>query len=69
MSADDPDVAVFPDQPLIVEADPVRIDQIIANILTNAIKYTPEGGHVTLKLESEADLEGTWTREEVSTAA
>ena len=47
--------AVFPDHPLIVEADPVRIDQIIANILTNAIKYTPEGGHVTLKLESEGD--------------
>jgi signal transduction histidine kinase/ActR/RegA family two-component response regulator len=45
--------AVFPDHPLIVEGDPVRIDQIIANILTNAIKYTPEGGHVTLQLESD----------------
>ena len=43
----------FPDRPLIVEADPVRVDQIITNILTNAIKYTPEGGHVTLQLASE----------------
>lgn len=52
----------FPDRPLIVEADPVRIDQIIANILTNAIKYTPEGGHVTLQLaveESEAVIRVT----------
>ena len=43
----------FPDQPLIVEADPVRIDQIITNIVTNAIKYTPEGGHVLLQLAAE----------------
>jgi signal transduction histidine kinase/ActR/RegA family two-component response regulator len=43
----------FPAQPVIVEADPVRIDQIIANLLTNAIKYTPEGGHVTLQLAAE----------------
>jgi len=43
----------FPDHPLIVEADAVRIDQIITNIVTNAIKYTPEGGHVTLELASE----------------
>lgn len=43
----------FPAQPLIVEADPVRIDQIITNLVTNAIKYTPEGGHVTLQLASE----------------
>ena len=40
-----------PDQPLIVDADPVRVDQIVTNILTNAIKYTPEGGHVTLDLD------------------
>jgi signal transduction histidine kinase/ActR/RegA family two-component response regulator len=45
----------FPDHPLIVEADPVRIDQIITNILTNAIKYTPEGGHVLLQLAAEKD--------------
>jgi signal transduction histidine kinase len=45
----------FPDHPLIVEADPVRIDQIITNIVTNAIKYTPEGGHVTVQLASEGE--------------
>jgi signal transduction histidine kinase/ActR/RegA family two-component response regulator len=42
---------VAPAEPVIVKADPVRLDQIIGNILTNALKYTPEGGHVTLVLE------------------
>ena len=39
-----------PSKPIIVDADPVRVDQIITNVLTNAIKYTPEGGHVVLDL-------------------
>jgi signal transduction histidine kinase/ActR/RegA family two-component response regulator len=43
----------MPVQRLIVDADPVRVDQIITNVLTNAIKYTPEGGHVTLDLAEE----------------
>jgi signal transduction histidine kinase/ActR/RegA family two-component response regulator len=42
---------VLPEEPVMVNADPVRLDQIVANILTNAIKYTPEGGHVTLVVE------------------
>jgi signal transduction histidine kinase/ActR/RegA family two-component response regulator len=40
-----------PSTPLRVFADPVRADQIFNNVLTNAIKYTPEGGHVVVILE------------------
>ena len=40
---------------LPVDVDPVRADQIITNILTNAIKYTPEGGHVQVTFKRNGD--------------
>ena len=33
-------------EPLIMDFDEVRLQQIISNILSNAIKFTPKGGHV-----------------------
>jgi two-component system, sensor histidine kinase and response regulator len=36
-------------------ADVKRIEQIISNLLTNAIKFTPKGGNVTLRLWVEDD--------------
>jgi signal transduction histidine kinase len=32
-----------------VRADPLRVSQIVGNILGNAIKFTPENGHVTMR--------------------
>ena len=43
------------DQPLPVNADPLRAAQIIANVIGNAIKYTPEGGHVVVSVERDGD--------------
>jgi signal transduction histidine kinase/CHASE1-domain containing sensor protein len=40
-----------PAEPLVVDADPVRLDQILGNLLSNAIKYTPPGGQVALSAE------------------
>lgn len=37
---------VAPDAPLRLGADPMRLEQVFTNLLTNAAKYTPEGGHV-----------------------
>ena len=41
------DVKVSP-YPLIVEGDDARLTQVFANLLTNAAKYTGEGGRITL---------------------
>jgi signal transduction histidine kinase len=43
----------LPEDPLSVEADPRRLKQVLANLFSNAIKYSPEGGivHVSAKAE------------------
>jgi signal transduction histidine kinase/CheY-like chemotaxis protein len=48
------DVTLPPD-PVPVRADPTRIEQVIANLLSNAAKYTEPGGRVRLGVELRAD--------------
>jgi signal transduction histidine kinase/ActR/RegA family two-component response regulator len=38
-----------PDSGLVVNADPDRLTQVIANLLTNAARYTPDGGRIQLR--------------------
>lgn len=42
------------DTPVIVHADPVRVDQIIWNLLSNAIKFTPASGSIHVSLTQAA---------------
>jgi Signal transduction histidine kinase len=39
--------------PPVLDVDPIRISQIVANLLTNAAKYTDSGGHITLSTRVE----------------
>ena len=41
--------------PLIVMGDPTRLEQIVTNLLSNAAKYTDEGGRITLSIARDDD--------------
>jgi two-component system CheB/CheR fusion protein len=43
----------LPEHVLPVEGDLARLQQIVSNLLTNAVKYTQPGGHITLTLTRE----------------
>ncbi len=43
------------DAPLLVDGDPLRLEQVFSNLLTNANKYTPEGANVELLVEGTPD--------------
>jgi two-component system CheB/CheR fusion protein len=41
----------LPDEALYVEGDAVRLEQIVGNLVNNAMKYTPAGGEIWLSAE------------------
>lgn len=43
----------LPDEPVICEGDRARIEQVMVNIVTNAIRYTPDGGAVSVSVGRE----------------
>jgi signal transduction histidine kinase/predicted ATPase len=45
---------VFPDEPVIVQADIDNLQQALLNIVENAVYYTPDGGSITTELYSDS---------------
>jgi histidine kinase len=48
--------ADVPQQPYWVQADPDRFAQIILNLLSNAVRYTPEGGCIVVRLHQNDEI-------------
>jgi signal transduction histidine kinase/ActR/RegA family two-component response regulator len=42
-----------PEEPLTMDADPVRLAQVFANLLNNSAKYTREGGEISMSVTAE----------------
>jgi CheY-like chemotaxis protein/anti-sigma regulatory factor (Ser/Thr protein kinase) len=45
----------LPSEELVVEADPVRLNQVLVNLLNNAARYTPDGGHIRIAVHRQGD--------------
>lgn len=43
------------EKPLWLKADGVRVAQMVSNLLTNAAKYTPQGGKINVTVEQDMD--------------
>ena len=43
-------------EPVNIEADPDRLHQMVLNLVANAVKYTPTGGHITVSSSVEGEL-------------
>ncbi len=54
----------LPDEPLEVDGDRARLAQVVGNVLSNAVKYSPGGGTITVGAAAGAGLARVWVDDE-----
>ena len=59
-------VSSLPGEGIHVNGDATRLAQVVNNLLTNATRYTPEGGTITVAVERERSCEGEFAVLQVS---
>jgi PAS domain S-box-containing protein len=52
----DHELRVMADGPILGCWDPLRLDQVFSNLVSNALKYSPSGGPIDVTLREEGDL-------------
>jgi signal transduction histidine kinase len=48
----------LPDEAVILDADAVRLTQVLTNLLNNSVKFTPTAGHIWLIVETTGEVGG-----------
>ncbi|MCZ7572328.1 MAG: ATP-binding protein [Ardenticatenaceae bacterium] len=46
----------LPAEPVLVAGDQIRLEQVVQNLISNAIKYSPDGGPITVRLERQSRI-------------
>lgn len=49
------ELTVVESSPVPLDADPIRVKQIVVNLLSNSTRYTPEDGHVRLEIARDGE--------------
>lgn len=58
-------VSIGNDVPKWVKGDPTRLTQILTNLIGNAIKFTPDGGDIDVRVSVESGTDPVWLKFEV----